>query len=580
MFRIRRIYDDVLPISRQMIADVQQILREQFPGVSEAEVERLPERLSNPFPSRFVTLLYVAENERHTVLGFALVLFDPEVHFTYLDYLATSKQIKGRGIGAALYERVRDEARTRKSKALFFECAPDEPEYCANAQLREQNAQRLKFYETYGVRPVLNPAYQTPISPGTQDGLPVLMYDDLDTGQPLRASYARKVVRAILERKYGDLCSPSYVELVVNSFRSDPVPLREYRYRRSPAPRPAPGTRPVEQVAVFVNDKHEIHHVRERGYVEAPARIRVILSELEASGLAEVRPVKNYPLRHLSEVHDPELIQYLKRACENVPPGKSVYPYVFPIRNATRPPKELSVLAGYYCIDTFTPINRNVLPAAQRAVDCALSAADEILGGRRIAYALVRPPGHHAERRVFGGFCYFNNAAVAAHYLSRVGRVVILDIDYHHGNGQQDIFYRRSDVFTVSLHGDPSFAYPYFTGFEDEIGEAAGEGFNMNLPLPEVLDGPQYRRALQQALTAIRDYRPTFLVVALGLDPAKGDPTGTWLLRSNDFELNGRLIGSLGLPTLVVQEGGYRTRTLGINARAFFKGLVAAAGGT
>ncbi len=237
-------------------------------------------------------------------------------------------------------------------------------------------------------------------------------------------------------------------------------------------------------------------------------------------------------------------------------------------------PKDLSVRAGYYCIDTFTPLNRNAFLAAKRATDCALRAADQILDGRRLAYALIRPPGHHAERRCFGGFCYFNNTAVAAHYLSSHGRVAILDIDYHHGNGQQDIFYRRNDVLTVSIHGHPNFAYPYFSGFSDERGENAGEGFNANFPLPENQDGNEYRKTLAKAIQKVVRFNPLVLIVALGLDTARGDPTGSWLLAAKDFYANGRMIGELRLPTLVIQEGGYRTRTLGVNARRFFEGLV------
>jgi acetoin utilization deacetylase AcuC-like enzyme len=264
----------------------------------------------------------------------------------------------------------------------------------------------------------------------------------------------------------------------------------------------------------------------------------------------------------------------LKRACQNVPAGKSLYPYVFPIRNVARPPKELSVRAGYYCIDTFTPLNQNAYPAAKRAVDCVLTAAEALLGGDRLAYALIRPPGHHAEHAAFGGFCYFNNCAIVAHHLSRTGPVAILDIDYHHGNGQQEIFYERGDVLTVSIHGHPEFAYPYFTGFEDERGAKSGSGYNLNIPLPEQIDAARYRKALTRALDRVRRFGPRFLIVALGLDTAKGDPTGTWSLVARDFEENGRLIGNLRLPTLVVQEGGYRTRTLGVNARHFFSGLV------
>jgi acetoin utilization deacetylase AcuC-like enzyme len=266
-------------------------------------------------------------------------------------------------------------------------------------------------------------------------------------------------------------------------------------------------------------------------------------------------------------------VEYLKRACALVPEGKSIYPYVFPVRNAARPPKDLPLRAGYYCIDTFTPLNRNAWLAAERAVDCALTGARCILEGYRIAYALVRPPGHHAERRSFGGFCYLNSGAIAAHYLSRFGQVAVLDLDYHHGNGTQDIFYGRADVLTVSIHGHPRHTYPYFSGFEDEKGEDADLGYNLNLPLPENLDGPAYRLALERAVRRVQRSRPRFLVVSLGLDTAKGDPTGSFTLGAQDFRENGRRLGRLGLPILVVQEGGYRTRSLGANACHFFAGL-------
>jgi acetoin utilization deacetylase AcuC-like enzyme len=154
--------------------------------------------------------------------------------------------------------------------------------------------------------------------------------------------------------------------------------------------------------------------------------------------------------------------------------------------------------------------------------------------------------------------------------------VAILDLDYHHGNGQQDIFYRRSDVLTVSIHGDPGFAYPYFSGFKDERGEGEGEGFNLNLPLPEEVDGERYRKTLSTALRRVVDFKPVFLIVSIGFDTAKGDPTGTWSLTPRDFELSGRMLAELEIPILMVQEGGYRTRTLGVNARHFFTGLAAA----
>ena len=149
----------------------------------------------------------------------------------------------------------------------------------------------------------------------------------------------------------------------------------------------------------------------------------------------------------------------------------------------------------------------------------------------------------------------------------------MLDIDYHHGNGTQDIFYERSDVLTISLHGHPRFAYPYFNGFADEVGEGAGKGYNLNIPLAEKLNGEQYREALRKALKRIRRFHPCFLIVSLGLDPAKDDPTGTWSLQAKDFWENGKMIGATHVPTVIVQEGGYRIRSLGINARHFFLGL-------
>jgi len=324
---------------------------------------------------------------------------------------------------------------------------------------------------------------------------------------------------------------------------------------------------------MVISDRHQIHHIREKGYVEAPVRISRILSAVGPLGLFDVKRSRKRSLRHITAVHDPALVSYLKRACRQVGENQSLYPYVFPIRNRSRLPKERSVLAGYFCIDTFTPIHRNAFQAAKQAVDCTLAAADEILAGRRVAYSLVRPPGHHAERDCFGGFCYFNNSAVAAHYLSLHGRVAILDIDYHHGNGQQDIFYRRPDVLTISIHGHPKFAYPYFSGFEEEQGEGPGEGFNINFPLPESLDGRGFRTVLRRALSSVGSFSPAFLIVPLGFDSAKGDPTGTWKLTNEDFRKNGRLIGELGLRVLIVQEGGYRTRSLGSNASAFFLGL-------
>jgi len=585
MLRIRKITDTRMPSDQQVLAEVEALIRLQFPGLREADIAKLPEQLENPFKYGFVSELLVSEDAKGVLRGFAIQLFEPDLKFAYLELIATLPRMQGGGLGAALYQRVREEAIAHGTEGLYFECLPDVPALSPDARTRRQNAARLRFYERYGARPILGTAYETPIEPATTDS-PYLVFDALGGAGLPDAPRLQAIIRAILERKYGDICPPAYIETVVASVRPDAYALRAPRYvaaQTNSKDQGAPtDAKPAEPIALVVNDRHSIHHIRERGYVEAPVRIRSILGELEKSGLFERVAARPFPDRAIREVHDGALVDYIQQACAEAPENKSVYPYVFPLRNPDRKPTERSVLAGYWCLDTFTPLNRHAYPAAREAVNCALTAAEQVLSGRRLAYALVRPPGHHAERRAFGGFCYFNNAAVAANWLARKtrSRVAVFDIDYHHGNGSQDIFYERADILTVSVHGDPSYAYPYFTGFNDETGRGRGAGYNLNLPLPETITADQHRAAVRQGLARIDRHDPRFLVLAMGFDTGQGDPTGTWPNRAADFRELGRLIGTTGWPVLVVQEGGYRMRTLGVNARWFFTGLGEAAAAT
>ena len=574
MFRIRRIFDDMLTVNRNALDQVSTILKSQFHELSQANIDRIPDLLRDPLKYNYRSVAFVAEGRFGKVQGFGLFSYDPGLNFYYLDYIASERALTGRGIGGALYQRIREEAFLSKATGVFFESLPDDPNLCKDPVVLEQNRARLRFYETYGARPIINTAYETPVTPGG-DNPPYLVFDGLGQEPVLRKEYIKKVMAWILERKYSDVCSPEYIKLVVDSVQDDPVCLRALRYRRnSKQPPRIEVSQKLKRIALVINDRHEIHHVRERGYVEAPVRIRTILTALGKTGLFDPLPPEKFEDKWITSVHDPAYVKYFKRVCEVIEPTVSVYPYVFPIRNHTRPPMVLPVRAGYYCIDTFTPISRNAYLAARRAVDCVLTAAREILAGRRLAYALVRPPGHHAERGFFGGFCYFNNAAVAANYLCRYGKVAILDIDYHHGNGQQAIFYQRNDILTISIHGHPRFAYPYFSGFSDERGEGPGLGFNVNYPLPEEVNGQQYLEKLEHALNRVRSFKPVYLVVCLGLDTAKGDPTGSWSLKGSDFNEIGKRIASLRFPCLIVQEGGYNNRSLGTNAAHFFRGLL------
>jgi acetoin utilization deacetylase AcuC-like enzyme len=226
-------------------------------------------------------------------------------------------------------------------------------------------------------------------------------------------------------------------------------------------------------------------------------------------------------------------------------------------------------------MDTYTPITSGTFSAAKSSVDVALTGAARVLGGERVVYSLCRPPGHHAEYKVMGGYCYFNNAAIAANYLSKHGKVAILDIDFHHGNGTQALFYDREDVLYVSLHADPRVRFPYSSGFAEETGDGKGQGFTKNYPMLLGTTNTQYLHSLRNALSDVQSFHPDFLVVSVGFDTSEHDPIGGFKLTTPFYQTIGREISSLELPTLLIQEGGYAVSELGHMACSFLSGFAA-----
>ncbi len=315
---------------------------------------------------------------------------------------------------------------------------------------------------------------------------------------------------------------------------------------------------------------------------ETPSRIDTIVAALRADARFRFAEPKEAGRAVIDKVHDPAMVTYLEGAFRSWSAASGfdvAIPDVFlhpGLRTGMTPAAEpASALAalGYWCFETTTPIVAGTYAAARGAVDCAVTATDEVLAGGRSAYGLCRPPGHHAATAVFGGYCFFNNAAIAAQHALDAGaaRVCVLDVDYHHGNGTQQIFYERPEVLYASLHGDPCRAYPYFLGHADETGAGSGSGTNMNVPLAIGTDDADYLAALERALDVIDGFSPELLVVSLGLDLYGGDPLGDFAVTTDGIAAIGAAIYARGFPTVVLQEGGYAVDELGVNALAFLE---------
>lgn len=334
------------------------------------------------------------------------------------------------------------------------------------------------------------------------------------------------------------------------------------------------------------SEKHRLRDAKTELYggefvlpFERPSRADTVLAAVKSSNLGPVEDPQAFTLDPVLRVHDADFVAFLETVwqewSETGYPGEAVAS-VWPARRMqVRPPRFIEGRIGYYALAAETTITEGTWEAALASKDVALTGAKALIEGERGVFSLCRPPGHHAARDMFGGYCFLNNAAIAAQYLRDHGakRVAILDIDFHHGNGTQDIFYERDDVFFCSLHGDPEEAFPHFLGYADEMGLGAGLGFNRNYPMPRGTPFSKWRDALEDGLKHIGEFTPDYLVVSLGVDTFENDPISFFKLKTPDYLATGALIGHLNVPSLFVLEGGYDIDEIGINAVNVLKGF-------
>lgn len=340
---------------------------------------------------------------------------------------------------------------------------------------------------------------------------------------------------------------------------------------------------------IFYSENHRQHNppfeVFDGGqrvpYLENPERMDRILSALRATNWANIVEPDDFGLDPILAVHDSDYINFLASAWDEwrasdpevdaAPESFAFLPATFALRRHPHKPTTLLGKAGYYMMDLSACIVEATYQAALSSANCALSATQEILQTPSTVhrppstFALCRPPGHHAGKDYAAGYCFINNASVAANYLSQKGKVALLDIDYHAGNGTQDIFYNRADVLTISIHGDPEFEYPHYAGFADETGTGVGLGFHKNFPLPAGTNDEKYLSTLDEAISMIRNFAPKYLVISAGMDIYEGDPLGKFKLTREGIREMGKRIAALNLPPLVVMEGGYANNDLGEN---------------
>lgn len=577
MIRFHRVVDPSRPVEWRRLTAAQNIYQRAFPGYPQY-AERIAHLVRSPHKRDFEPILLVAEGAKARVRAFSLSFYFPDLRAAYLDYLASDPGRRARGLGGAVYEATREMLVVKGAQGMFFDVLTDDPNLINKTQDLRKNIRTLRFYERFGARPIAGTLYESLVTAANRGWLTYLVYDPLGRSAPLSRADLKRVMARVFEKKYSMPRNHPDVRRVLDSVRDDPVRLRPPRYETAPKTAVDPTQLKLARAVVAAED-YKIHHLRERGYMERPARVGEIAKVVENLQL-ERAPARRFGLGSITAVHDKRLIHFFEKAEEQLDPDAVFYPHVFPLRQQARLPRTWENQGGYFCIDATTPVTSNVFKAARAAVDCALTGAELVLSGEPMAYALCRPPGHHAGVSTFGGFCYFNNAAIAANRLAREGRVALMDIDYHHGNGSQEIFYERDDVFFVSIHGHPEVSFPYFSGYRNERGAGKGLGYTRNYPLFPGVSDKEYLETLDDALKHVRKYNPEWLVVSVGFDTMRGEPTGRFSVKAHGMRQIGERLGALSVPTVIVQEGGYSLTNLRRGGRAFTLGIAGALLGT
>ena len=331
---------------------------------------------------------------------------------------------------------------------------------------------------------------------------------------------------------------------------------------------------------IIYSDKQKLHKPRwewnfgrKTTYPEKNQRVDLIVKELRRRGYGDhLEQPPECDVERITAVHDADMFEHI-RACQEMGDHEWVHPHIFPYRTYAHPDTDKRK-AGLYCFDVGTQIGKHTFAAAKSAADVAVRGAELIQSGAATrVFALTRPPGHHADYAAYGGYCYFNNVAIAAFMLAEFGRVAILDLDFHHGNGTQNIFYELPNVLVISIHGSPKRHYPYFCGFASECGAGLGRGANVNIPLDAGVDDDAYREHLLRTLERIQQFRARYLVVSMGFDTYREDPAGDMLLTSEFYREIGQRLRAAGPPVLACLEGGYALDALGRNAANFYEGL-------